>query len=134
MTSQTVLLRVSKVPISKSTSVQAAVTPLPRLLPGLAWEAKLRMSKGQTPHMHAATALVSREIIHVQAAIDAAGAVVRDGVYDAETCRGVLHSAAGGGHVAALELLLAAGAPVDAKDGNGLTALQVDHAQLGPTP
>lgn len=84
--------------------------------------------------MHAAAALVRRESIHVQAAIDAAGAVVRDGVYDAETCRGVLHSAAGGGQIAALELLLAAGAPVDAKDGNGLTALQVDHAQLGPTP
>lgn len=68
----------------------------------------------------------------MQAAVDAAGAVVRDGVYDAETCRGVLHSAAGGGQIAALELLLAAGAPVDAKDGSGLTALQVAHAQLGP--
>ena len=107
---------------------------MPRLYSRSRLNGRAAYSKGQTQHTHAAKALVSRQMAHVQAAVDAAGEVVRAGVYDAETCRGVLHSAAGGGQIAALELLLAAGAPVDAKDGNGLTALQVAPAQLGAMP
>lgn len=54
--------------------------------------------------------------------------MVRAGAHDVDTHRGVLHSAAGAGQVAALAALLAAGAPVDGLDGHGLTALQARPA------
>ena len=50
---------------------------------------------------------------------------MRAGAFSVDTRRGPLHAAAGAGQVAALEALLAAGAPVDGPDGNNLTALQV---------
>jgi ankyrin repeat protein len=41
-----------------------------------------------------------------------------------------LHLAAAGGCVDVVQVLLAAGAPVEAKDGKGLTALQVSHMHM----
>ena len=53
--------------------------------------------------------------------------VLSTGVYDVLLGRGPLHCAAREGSVAALAMLLDAGAKaaIDAGDGNGLTALQV---------
>ncbi len=51
--------------------------------------------------------------------------VVRSGNYDLLTGRGILHCAAREGRLGFVETLIKAGAPVDALDGHGLTALQV---------
>jgi len=66
--------------------------------------------------------------LRAQAAIAEAGGAVAAGAFDAATRCGALQAAAGAGRPAALEALLAAGAPVDAPDGNGLTALQARGA------
>lgn len=50
---------------------------------------------------------------------------VRIGLYDEKTGKGCLHIAAGQGHLDCLEVLLQAGYPVDARDGYGITALEV---------
>ena len=63
-----------------------------------------------------------------QAAIAEAGGAVAAGAFDAATRCGALQAAAGAGRPDVLEALLAAGAPVDAPDGNGLTALQARGA------
>ncbi|KAK9804749.1 hypothetical protein WJX72_003268 [[Myrmecia] bisecta] len=52
---------------------------------------------------------------------------ITEGIFDVLTSSGPLHLAADAGHVAVLEALLAAGAPVDALDGHKLTALQVSR-------
>ncbi|CAL8464448.1 g3983 [Coccomyxa elongata] len=53
--------------------------------------------------------------------------VVRSGNYDLLTGRGILHCAAREGRLGFVETLIKAGAPVDAPDGHGLTALQVSR-------
>ena len=70
-------------------------------------------------------ALMTGDAAAVQAAIVAAGDVIRRGVPILGTCELPLCRAARSGNVEALRALLAAGAPVDAKDSNGRTALQV---------
>ena len=59
-------------------------------------------------------------------ASDAVLATVRSGKYDLMSGKGVLHCAAWEGHLEMLEMLVQAGAPIDANDGHGLTALQVE--------
>lgn len=66
--------------------------------------------------------------LRAQAAIAEAGGAVAAGAFDAATRCGALQAAAGAGRPDVLEALLAAGAPVDAPDGNGLTALQARGA------
>lgn len=58
-------------------------------------------------------------------AMDEVLATVRSGKYDLLSGKGVLHCAAREGRLEVLEMLIEAGAPIDAHDGNGLTALQV---------
>lgn len=67
--------------------------------------------------------------------------VVRSGKYDLINGQGLLHCAARHGNIQALELFLAAAAPLDALDGHGLTALQVlylttfpAHSSSKPSP
>ncbi|KAK9904970.1 hypothetical protein WJX75_006675 [Coccomyxa subellipsoidea] len=60
-------------------------------------------------------------------AMDEVLATVRSGKYDLLSGKGVLHCAAREGRLEVLEMLIEAGAPIDAHDGNGLTALQVSR-------
>ena len=71
--------------------------------------------------------------IHKAIASAPAG-VLSQGIFDAHTGVAPLHLAAGEGHVDVVEVLLAAGAPVNGVDGGGVTALQVarkyDHSDV----
>jgi ankyrin repeat protein len=52
---------------------------------------------------------------------------VATGAWDVTNGVGPLHLAAAKGHAELVELLLQGGAPVDAPDGDGATALQVNR-------
>jgi hypothetical protein len=65
------------------------------------------------------------ELLAAQAVLAACPGLAAAGPYDARTNLSPLALAAGEGHVAVVEALLAAGFPVDARDGAGATALQV---------
>ena len=68
--------------------------------------------------------------MHMQAAVEENSAVVKKGSCDVQKTA-PLHLAASRGDVSALEILLDAGAPINATDGNGFSALEVD-SQLSP--
>ncbi len=52
-------------------------------------------------------------------------ATVRSSNFDLLSGKGILHCAAREGHLNIIEMLLEAGAPINAQDGHGLTTLQV---------
>lgn len=60
-----------------------------------------------------------------QAAIREGQDAVTSGALDVTNGVGPLHMAAANGHAALVDLLLQAGAPIDAPDGDGATAVQV---------
>jgi Ankyrin repeats (many copies) len=67
-----------------------------------------------------------------QAAIQDGQEAVSTGAWNVTNGNGPLHLAASNGRAQLVELLLQAGAPVDAPDGDGATALQVVGTSMWP--
>lgn len=71
-------------------------------------------------------AIVSGDPLAMKSAVEDAKDLIRRGAPLLATLEMPLHVAVRGGHLDALKALLSAGAPLEAKDGNGRTALQVN--------
>jgi len=111
--------------VSRDEALELMTELKTRPLPASLAELWARKWPSQEAAQALCSAVASKDVHKVQAAIEAHPEAVRDAATDERSGISPLHLAAGDGMIEALEALIAAGAPVNACDGGGQTALEI---------